>query len=85
MGTKVCTHGMPTPASCLACMEDEGVGPSEDDSWPASKFFPKKKTQDDRVFTAQYDGQCYDCGGDIVEGHRAMYQAGRLIHYRCRD
>ena len=46
----VCPHGFPSLASCMTCMEDEGVGPA-----------PTVELTIDRTFTAKFDGECGSC------------------------
>lgn len=70
-----CTHGMPTPASCVACMLDGNLGP------------PKKKTeviQADRSFTASYGGWCSLGHDEIVPDEKiCSLSDGTYAHEEC--
>lgn len=68
-----CPHGFATAASCLDCIEDEGLGAA-----PAS---PEKITH---AFTARYDSQCTACDLPIVPGAAvASTTNDRTIHAAC--
>lgn len=54
-----CSHGMPSPKSCLDCMEEGNVEPPR---WKIIK-----------VLAAHYPGSCRDCGGDFVVGESIKY------------
>lgn len=45
-----CAHGMPTPASCVDCMDDIGIAPPP--APPVEVVF---------MFTAKFDGRCARC------------------------
>lgn len=70
-----CTHGMPTPASCVDCMYDGNLTPpsptgSEATPWPA--------------FEAIYDGDCPACGHIIHAGQQIRRTTlGRYVHDGC--
>jgi hypothetical protein len=71
---KNCPHGMPTPGSCLDCM-DEGNLP------PAAKSEPESI---EAVFDAQFDSQCPSCDLPIRVGSRiAKTSRDRYLHLRC--
>lgn len=53
-----CTHGMPSPLTCVDCM-NEGNLP------PAPKTRPSPWS---RPFEARYDGRCVLCDENIVRG-----------------
>jgi hypothetical protein len=46
----ICTHGMPTAASCITCMEDGPVAPPT----PAAE----QKLRAEHWIAARYDGRC---------------------------
>jgi hypothetical protein len=69
-----CAHGMPTPASCVECMEDGGLGA------PARAPLTVEAT-----FKARYDGQCPGCNLPIVVGqvvHRLSNDS--YVHQGCQ-
>lgn len=71
MGT--CTHGFPSPAQCMTCIEDDGLG--------AAPVPPEKITH---WFTARYDGQCTACDLPIRPGQPAASTTNdRTIHGSC--
>jgi hypothetical protein len=53
-----CPHGMPTPASCVDCFYEDGVGPD-----------PTPPVSVDRWSTAQYEGRL-SCGHEVALGDR---------------
>lgn len=57
MSDQACVHGMPSPKSCIACMEDFGVGPEE-----------VRLPGFVRRFKAIYQGFCSGCKGGIEPG-----------------
>lgn len=57
-----CSHGMPSRASCILCMEEGPVAPPR----PA----PEQLLTADRWITAKYDGQCARKGCAVHEGDR---------------
>lgn len=59
MTATACGHGMPSPLSCIDCMNDEGVGAA-----------PNEQTVEG-VTTARFDSRCgCGCGTEIVVGER---------------
>lgn len=65
----VCTHGMPSPASCVDCMQDGPV------SAPAPA--PEQLLRAVRWLDARYDGQCARRPGHEIEpGDRIGYVEG---------
>lgn len=52
-----CPHGMPTPSSCLTCMEDDGLGAA-----------PIPRVTVAYGFIAAYPGRCHRCDTDIEPG-----------------
>lgn len=68
MSAPTCTHGMPTPAACVTCMED-GV------------MVPAKQPKALRVFKAQYRGTCDRCEGGIEPGEEiALLDTDEYVH-----
>lgn len=71
--TTDCQHGMPTPASCLSCMEGPVVDPRD------------TKPQADRIastFEARFEGQCPTCDLPVYPGqivHR-LEPSGAYVH-----
>lgn len=70
-----CSHGMPTPASCVDCMEAGPVAP------------PKAKEPETVVatFRARHPGQCEGCNLPIAVG-QLLYRlepSGRYVHEGC--
>lgn len=55
-----CTHGMPTPGSCIDCMDEGNLAPRKPDPKPTVEY----------VFEAQYPGSCGGCDLPIDEGER---------------
>jgi hypothetical protein len=70
-----CTHGMPTPASCVTCMEDGNLPPAP-------------RPEPDHVVAtlrAQYEGQCPSCNLPIQVGaivHK-LEPSERYVHTGC--
>lgn len=52
-----CPHGMPTPASCITCMEDGNVA--------VTRVEPEAVEYD---FTAKFVSECPECDGAIHPG-----------------
>lgn len=74
MGELRCTHGMPTPASCIDCM-DEGVG--------IAPSIPEAPTVE-AVFAAKYPGHCGGCNLPVSVGQRlARLSNGTYQHEEC--
>lgn len=68
-----CPHGMPTPGSCLDCMDTEGI--------------PKPKPQPQWETVAQYPTRaCPGCGEPIEPGQRIILWDvdDRWRHQGCR-
>lgn len=55
----VCSHGMPSPASCFTCMEDGNLPPPPGRRPPQPEGAP---------FEARFPGQCAGCNLGIHEG-----------------
>lgn len=69
-----CTHGMPTPASCIECM-DEGLLPP-----PRRLSAPEIQC----TFTARYPGRCARCDRGFSEGDQIGYTVDETyVHERC--
>lgn len=71
-----CPHGMPTPASCLDCM-DEGLlpPPPRDD---------ERVDPDSPVIPANFESECSVCGFPIGFRHLIKRTTkGRWIHSGC--
>lgn len=71
-----CSHGMPSPASCVDCMDDGPVAP------------PTRRTPRtiDATFPARYDGECHGCNLPISVGqiiHRLSDE--RYVHQGCES
>lgn len=58
MKGQTCIHGMPSPKSCVTCMEDYGVGPEPEAALPG--FVHR--------FEALYAGLCPGCDKRIEPG-----------------
>lgn len=68
-----CPHAMPTPASCLDCM-DEGNLPVK----------PRRRETVERHFVARHDGHCTGCGLPVVVGqHMVVTSNLRVLHEWC--
>lgn len=67
-----CPHGMPSPASCLTCMEDDGLGPP-----PA----PPPPTVSSRSFTARHPGHCRGCAFPIEPGEQVVYMDDQTLRH----
>lgn len=70
----LCIHGMPTPASCVECMEETGLGVPKPE--PVTIV---------ATFGARYDGECPSCGLQIWTGqvvHRLSNDT--YVHQGCR-
>ena len=74
MNQRVCAHGMPTPASCVECMEDGPVAVTESASPLIVEYW----------FTARYDDHCRGCNLPIHVGQRAAKLVyGGVVHEGC--
>lgn len=69
-----CPHGMPTPASCLDCMTDEGLGVERPEPESVAA-----------TFAARYDGHCPECNLPITTGVTIakLEPSGRYVHAGC--
>lgn len=69
-----CTHGMPTPASCVECMEDGNLPPAP-------------RPEPERVVArclSGFGGQCPACDLPIAVGARiAKTNRDRWLHDGC--
>lgn len=69
-----CTHGMPSPASCIECM-NEGVMPPPPKPQPVTVEY---------AFTAKFDGHCGACNLPTSAGERiAKLSSGAYVHEAC--
>ena len=69
-----CAHGMPSPASCVTCIEDGPVAPPTR-SEPVTVV---------ATFRARFDGQCPGCNLPIVPGQIAhILSDERRVHQGC--
>lgn len=70
----ICPHGMPTPASCLDCMEEGNLPP------PPRPERPKVL----HTFAARYDGDCPECHLPIRVGQMvSALSSGAYVHESC--
>lgn len=68
-----CPHGMPTPASCLDCMDEGNLPPA-----------PIEREERDYDFPAQHPGDCPSCHLPINVGQRIVKTTlGRYLHDDC--
>lgn len=67
-----CPHGMPSPASCLTCMEDDGLG---------APVVPPVTVE--FTFTSKFDGKCRKCGDETTAGDVIAKMSDDS--YRCLD
>lgn len=68
-----CVHGMPTPASCITCMEDDGLG-----------VIVVARPTIEATFAARFDGHCPGCSLPINTGqtiHKLSNE--RYVHEGC--
>lgn len=69
-----CPHGMPTPASCLDCMEDGGLGAAPQE----------RETAAGPAVTAACDGDCGLCHLGVHVGQRIVRTTrDRWVHAEC--
>ncbi len=70
-----CTHGMPSPASCIECMEDGPVAP------------PRPSTPEIQYeMVAKFGGICNHCFLPLIIGDDiAMMTNGEIWHVDCTD
>lgn len=73
MTDRSCSHGMPSPASCIECMEDGPV------------MAPERAAEEvEARFPARFDGHCNACNLPISVGQRiAKLSSGRYVHEGC--
>lgn len=72
--TGPCTHGMPTPGSCIDCMDEGNLTP------------PPRREPEHAVMavTARWDSQCPACDLPIIPGQAiAVTNRDRWLHERC--
>lgn len=73
--TPVCTHGMPSPASCTTCMDEIGLGPA-----------PVEPVTVVGTFAAKFVGTCAapSCRGEIWPGQRiSRLSDDTYVHELC--
>ena len=70
-----CTHGMPSPASCIVCMDEGNVDPGMPDLGPEPMGRP---------FPAKFDGHCDGCNLPISAGQRVRrWSDAKYRHQGC--
>lgn len=70
----ICTHGMPSPASCIDCM-DEGIGIA---------LRKPEKLEIEATFPAKFPGHCNGCNLPVAVGQRlARMSNGAYQHEEC--
>lgn len=75
MPSAECPHGYQSPASCLDCMDDDGLGVA-----PA----PPPPAKSSRAFDAKHPGRCHGCEFPISPGDRMVYMTdGTTRHEEC--
>lgn len=68
-----CDHGMPTPSSCVSCMEDGNL--------PAR---PQRREAIERYSTASGDGHCNGCDLPVHSGQHMVATSNlRVLHEWC--
>jgi hypothetical protein len=73
--TTACSHGMPTPASCVTCMTDGNIEPPPR---------PPREEADSRPFPSRYDGDCPACHLGIHVGQQIVHTTrDRYVHEDC--
>ncbi len=69
-----CTHGMPSPASCIDCMDEGNMPPPEKAEAVTVEY----------TFFAKYDGQCGGCNLPITPGQMVHHLSNtRNVHEGC--
>ena len=69
-----CTHGMPTPASCIDCMDDDGLG--------VPTTAPERL--EGPSIRSKYWTECRRCDGSIWVSEKVhLTTAGRWVCNRC--
>lgn len=74
MGDRSCPHGMPSPASCLTCMEDDGLGAA-----------PTPPLAVVKVITARFPGRCAGCDGPIHPGEPLALMSDQRHRHAYHD
>lgn len=68
-----CDHGMPTPSSCVSCM-DEGNLPVP----------PRQRETVERYYVAKSDGHCTGCDLPVTVGQHMVATSNlRVLHEWC--
>lgn len=69
-----CSHGMPTPAACVECMEDGNIPPR-----------PRvREVADSPVIPARHAAGCDVCGERIEQGDDIVHtNLDRWVHSTC--
>lgn len=68
-----CTHGYPSPSSCITCMDEGNLPPA-----------PVERESVEYTFDALYSGECPGCSLPIVPGQIiAKTSVGRYLHVGC--
>lgn len=68
-----CDHGMPTPASCIDCMDEGNIAPVRREPVTVEARFP-----------ARFPGQCPGCNLAIHEGEQIVRMSDDTYrHGRC--
>ena len=71
---RACTHGMPSPASCIECMEDGPVMP------PSAQ----PQVEVEAVLVARFDGHCSRCNLPIhIDQYIVRLSDDRYVHAGC--
>lgn len=70
-----CPHGMPTPGSCVDCM-DEGLLPTPPRAQPPRPTGPQ--------IAARYAGTCTGCGLPIHEGEQIVRMTDDTYRHAVR-
>jgi len=69
-----CSHGMPTPSSCVLCMDDGAVAP------------PSKPTIPDvHTMVARHTSDCPGCGTPIHPGQMITGWGNHWSHTSCAE
>ena len=73
--TLPCAHGMPSPASCIVCMDEGNIAPGWEGPGPEAMGRP---------FPAKFDGDCPGCDLTIHEGQSIRrWSDARYRHEWC--
>jgi len=74
-GSAACRHGMPSPASCLDCMDETGLGAA-----------PERRERVNGSRPARYESRCPVCDGDIEIGSTIWHTTEeRWVCGACAD